>query len=121
MKFFKKLATFTMALALCVGIGAAAACGGEKDDADKGYTFKVLNADGTPAVGYSVQLCTKDGVSCYQLVSIDEDGIIFYKLEDTSVDYEIHILDANQELVDEFTGIKTVTANYEHEIVITLR
>ncbi len=119
MKLFKKLATLGMALALCLGIGAVAACGDKKDDADKGYTFKVLNADGTPALGYSVQLCKTDG-SCIEFVAIDEDGVIFYKLEDTSIDYAVHILDSKQNQV-EFTGLKTVKANHEGEIAITLR
>ncbi len=119
MKLFKKLATFGMAIALCLGVGAVAACGGDKDDAKKGYTFKVVNEDGTPAIGYSVQLCKTDG-SCIEFVAIDEDGVIFYELEDTSIDYVVHILDSKQNQVD-FTGLKTVTANHEGEISLKLK
>ncbi len=118
MKVFKKLATLVTALALCVGVGATvAAC--DKNSAEKGYTFTVLNKDGTPAVGYSVQLCKTDG-SCLEFVNIDEDGTIFYKLDNTGISYEVHILDARQYSV-EFSGLKTLPANHTGEIQITLK
>ncbi len=116
MKLFKKLATLVMALALCVGVGATVACGGDNKKEDKGYTFKVLNADGTPAVGYSVQLCKTDG-SCLEFVAIDEDGEIFYALEDTSISYELHILDASQNQVEFKGGLKTIPADYDDGVI----
>ncbi len=115
MKFFKKLATLFMALALCFGVGTAIACGEKKEEA-KGYTFKVLKADGTPAEGYSVQLCKTDG-SCLEFVAIDEDGEIFYALEDTGIAYELHILDASQDQVEFKGGLKTIPANYDGGVI----
>ncbi len=123
MKILKKLAILVMALTLCVGFGGTmTACdkeGSSNSQTQKGYTFKVVNKDDTPAVGYYVQLCKTNG-TCLEFVAVDEDGVILYALDDTSIDYEVHVLDANQDQV-EFTGLKTVTANHTGEIQLKLK
>ncbi len=110
MKIFKKLATIAMALSLCLGAGAAlVACGGKGGDTsstgnsvtseapaelkpiENGYTFKVLNADGTPAVGYKVQLCDTNG--CKNSSTTDANGVA--TITDAVVsagEYEMHLL-----------------------------
>ncbi len=118
MKLFKKLAILGMALTLAIGTGAAlTACGGDGDGTSTSssaqtttYTFKVLNADDTPAVGYQVQLCITDG-SCIAGIPVETDGTCEYEV-DGSVSYSIHVWTLDNSTEMEFTGLKTIPANY---------
>ncbi len=115
MKLFKKLAILGMALSLCFGAGAAlTACGDESDSSSQeqttSYSFKLLNADDTPAVGYKIQLCKTDG-SCLAFKAVGADGKVSYPVNPTEA-YEVHVLNENDEQV-EFVGTKTLAANYD--------
>ncbi len=91
MKNMKKWAIFMTALSLAFSFGAFAACGGGNVDSSEStptesstptqsnpqeqnaYTFIVKHADGTPAVGYGIQLCKGD--SCLpSLPATDASG-----------------------------------------------
>ncbi len=130
MKILKKLAILVMALTLCVGVGATVvACdkdGTKNEQSQKGYSFKVVNADGTPAVGYVIQLCYTSGTCLENQPVTDEEGKVFFELEDTAQAYSLHVWSADPKTSNdakelEFTGLKTIPANYETEISITLR
>ena len=113
MKFLKQLVLFTMALGLCF---TAAACGGNTDETSntqssveqttEGYTFIVLNADGTPAQNVNVQLCVLgNAASCFMPMPTDANGEVEYTPErfPGEGEYEIHLLSATYEAL-EFTG-----------------
>ena len=64
------------------------------------YNFKVFKADGSPAVGYQVQMCTTDGSGiCYMPVDIDANGFAAITTGPAcpapSV-YEVHVLGYNE-------------------------
>ncbi len=124
MKFFKKLATLFVTLALCFGFGATVAACGDKGGDDKGYTFVVLTADGDPAEGYYIQLCYTSGTCIESWPETDENGKAFFALKDTSVSYTLHVYDGNPTSTGEekdFTGLHTIPANYEGEIQVKLK
>ena len=102
MKFLKTLVLFTMALGLCF---TAAACGGDTSETSspqssveqttEGYTFIVLNADGTPAQNVNVQLCVLgNAAACYMPVATDANGKVTYNPAGFpgAGEYEIHLL-----------------------------
>ncbi len=131
MKLFKKLAVLCMALTLCVGVGATmTACGGGNGDGTSseapftnGYRFRVVNQDGSPATGYQVQICIAGNASaCLAPAKVDANGYVNYVVEDKTQAYEIHLLDANYEAVENFESLETIPANYNGGvIVITLK
>ncbi len=132
MKVFKKLAGLCLALTLCSGICAFAACG-ESDPADStpsvnnpvgatGYKFKIVNADGTPASNVGIQLCTlkPDGTLdlCKAPVMVDAKGEVLYEVE--AMVYEIHVFDystgsAHMNYESETT---TTSATYNSDVIV---
>lgn len=140
MKIFKKLATLALALTLCAGIGAFAACDNTSGSGNSSssssnvetgaYKFKILNKDGSAAVGYSVQLCilndAGEQTACYAPAVVDEKGQVSYSADTVpgfpgAGNYNIHVLDSNNQQV-EFEGLeKTPTAYNTEDIVLTLK
>lgn len=134
MKIFKKLAALCMAISLCLGVGALAACGGDGDNSssvqqstDAGYLFKVVNADGSVATGdLEIALC-QGTTLCYNTVRVDANGCVLYNADTVQGFpgegvYDIHIYSG--ELFDEteFDGLKQTPATYSDEyIVLTLK
>jgi hypothetical protein len=129
MKFLKTLILFTMALGLCF---TAAACGGDTDETSntqssveqttEGYTFIVLNADGTPAQGVNVQLCVLgNAAACYMPIATDASGKVIYNPMGFpgAGEYEIHLFDLNMSAL-EFTGPVSTPTVYG-EITLTLK
>ena len=142
MKTFKKIAALCMAISLCAGVGAFAACGGDtgtgsasessnpvsaETQTATGYLFKVVNADGTPAdASYAVQLC-KGLEVCYNPAFLNAEGQATYNA--TTVAgfpgegvFDIHVLGG--EFMDsvEFDGPTQTPATYSTEyIVLTLK
>ena len=134
MKLFKKLAMVTMALILSLGAGAMiTSCGGDTDNTStnssveqttEGYTFIVLNVDGSAAANVNVQLCTlnPDGSlgACFMPVATDANGKAIYSAVPGAGEYEIHLFDASMVNALEFTGDTTTPAAYS-EITLTLK
>lgn len=130
MKLFKKLAMFTMAIALTFSVGGLVACGGNTDStgssteqpaAVSAYKFKVVKADGTAVAGVQVQLC-KGSDFCAMPKMTGADGTVSYDFPNGNADiYDIHVWDAS--MANEYTvsGTATTSANYNGaEIVITI-
>ena len=137
MKALKKIAGICLALTLCFGIGALTACNdnagntssitSEQPTGASGYKFKVLNADGTPAVGYQVQLCILNSkgeqTACYMPIAVGENGQVTYAPQGFpgAGTYNIHVLDAKNAQV-EFEGAEKTPTEYNTEdIVLTLK
>lgn len=117
MNIFKKLAGICMAISLCLGVCAFTACGNNNDGGfqakENAYNFRVVNADGTAATGYQVQLCTADQTTCYPGVAVDGEGYCAYTCPEGV--YEIHLLPADTE----FTSNPELTpATYSTEIIV---
>ncbi len=137
MKLIKKLALVCMSLTLCAGVCAMTACFGDDSSSSSttssvetsseatatatAYKFKVVKADGSPAVGYRVLICIANG-ACNPPVATDENGeatVVPTALGGAGT-YEIHVMDdqGNSDYL-EFTGL-TVTPNAFSNDVITL-
>ena len=129
MKFFKKLAIACLTLTMFAGLASFAACGGNADNnsssesstpAQTGtYKFKIVKADGTPAVGYVVQLCSK---TCIFSEPADANGEISCAGTEGEGAYEIHVFTANPNLVEavavEFDGPTQTPATYSDDIIV---
>ncbi len=139
MKLFKKLATICTALILSLGLGAAfAACDGNEGgnslpqnssqaDTSVKYNFYVVKADGTPAVGYGIQLCKRKANgelgSCLNAVGVGADGTAKVSIDDTTLIYVIHVgtmtdndfttFEALDENAFSVQGIHEIPANYD--------
>ena len=140
MKIFKKLATLALALTLCAGIGAFAACDNTSGSSNSSssssnvetgaYLFKVLKADGSAATGYLFGLCSlKDDGSknlCYGTVTVDETGMVSYSADNVmgfpgEGKYAPQITDADfNEIAYEMSSPVPTSYNTE-PIVITLK
>ncbi|MBQ2769154.1 MAG: hypothetical protein IJF44_04190 [Clostridia bacterium] len=132
MKVFKKLAGLCLALTLCSGICAFAACG-ESEPADdstphsstpvakEGYKFKIVDKDGNPVQGYKVQLCIN---TCTFSEATDANGEVTYGGDEGEGAYEIHVFTAHPNdggVSVAFEGPTTTpTAYSENVIVLTL-
>ncbi len=138
MKLFKKLTVACMAICLCFGAMAMTACNKEEnngsssssssssssasapEEQEQGYNFKIVDADGNPVAGYFVQLCFAGGDACLapQKAS-DANGLAFYKLDDITQAYDIHLLDAEQNTVKgtDFVSMGTIPANYDGGVI----
>ena len=106
MKNFKKIAGLCLALTLCVGMMAFAACGdggntppvssstppASSESAEEpvatGHKFRVLDKDGKPVAGVVIQLC-KD--TCTFSAATDANGEVSYAGGDGEVAYDIHV------------------------------
>jgi hypothetical protein len=141
MKLSKKILSLCMAAALCFGVGALTACGGNggssessssNEQSASGYLFKVVTADGqAPEVGvYQIQLC-KGVESCFMPIALDENGTAMIN-ESVIVGfpgagvYDIHILgpELNEDGFPyaEYEGATVTPASYSSEyIVLTLK
>ena len=130
MKLFKKIAMVTMALMLSFGAGAMiSACGGDNgngtssEQTANAYTFIVLNADGTAAVGVNVQLCVLgNSAACFMPVAADANGKVVYSPAGFpgAGEYEIHLLSADYSTSLEFDGPVSTPTIYS-EITLTLK
>ncbi len=128
MKLLKKLATLFMALTMCLGLGLAlTACGDNEESSSSQqnnrsqYSFTVVKADTTPAVGYKIQLCKTSG-ECIPPVEVQADGIAKVSVSDTEISYVIHVVKGqNNQEVTAFTILSfnenesdyTIPANYQ--------
>ncbi len=98
MKLFKKLATLCLALTLCVGVGVAMTSCGDETNGDNeqvqvikdGYTFKVVNADGSAAKNYMIQLCNEGGCVGGPTTVTNDNGVTSVKT--AAGVYEIHVM-----------------------------
>lgn len=131
MKFLKTLVLFTMALGLCF---TAAACGDNTNETSntqssveqttEGYTFIVLNADGTPAQGVCIKLCILGNKgACFMPMATDASGKVIYNPMGFpgAGEYEISIVSAsNYDESLEFTGPVSTPTVYG-EITLTLK
>ncbi len=134
MKFLKKLATICLALMMCLGLGAVfTACDDESSNGSgqtvtATYTFQVLKQDNTPAIGYKLQLCTTDGVSCLLPVEVSADGTLSYSITDASVAYEIHVMKGDETLENAHTTTTAalvnngghIPANYSGDTIVII-
>ncbi len=147
MKIFQKIAGLCLALTLCVGMAAFAACGdggntppassstppasSEPDSSEPaattGHKFRVLDKDGKPVAGVVIQLC-KD--SCTFSAATDANGEVSYAGADGEVAYDIHVWsvdpmnnpDGKEFKEFEFEGAeKTPAVAGEDVIVLTLK
>ena len=129
MKLFKKIAMFTMAIALTFGVGGLVACGGNTDStgssteqpaAVSAYKFKVVKTDGTAVAGVQVQLC-KGTDFCAMPKMTGADGTVSYDFPNGNADeYDIHVWDATMS-TEYNVGHPKTSANYDGaEIVITI-
>lgn len=107
MKFFKKLATLSMALLFVFGLGALTACGDDassssapaNSEQSKTYTcyeFTVLDASGNKVgEGYNVQLCIvkEDGSlgACLSPIAVVNGVCEYVAITEPGV-YEAHIM-----------------------------
>lgn len=147
MKTFKKLAIFATALILALSFGAFASCGDGNTsspaesspeessivEVTDAYKFIVKHADGTPAVGYAIQLCL--GMEfCMAPADTDANGVAIVNPADYQKGadaYDIHVLipngnggyetDAQYNYVyAEFNESATTPATYG-EVTLTLK
>lgn len=86
------------------------------------YNFKILKADGTPAVGYNIQLCSTDG-TCYppSIVS-DANGFVAVTTSRNFPGpgiYEVHVMYSGNQ-VALATTVRTPAAFSTELIVVTL-
>lgn len=131
MKFFKKLAILTMAIALTFSVGGLVACDNgetstpssstEQPAAVSAYKFKVVNADGSAAADVQVQLCKGEDF-CAMPVMTDANGVVEYPFPNGTADaYSIHVWD--KEMANEYTISSNALTSADYnggEIVITL-
>lgn len=135
MKFFKKMAIACLTLTMFAGLASFAACGGNTDNSSnssnesstpaeaEAYKFKIVKADGTPAVGYVVKLCI---TTCTFSSPADENGEISYAGTEGEGEYEIHVFTGNPMLGEatsvEFTGATKTPAKYSNDVItLTLK
>ena len=133
MKFFKKLAIACLTLTMFAGLASFAACGENTDNNSSSesstpaqtetYKFKIVKADGTPAVGYVVQLCI---TTCTFSTPADANGEISYAGTEGEGAYEIHVFTANPMLGEaasvEFNGPTHTPAEYSDDVItLTLK
>ena len=129
MKVFKKLAGLCLALTLCSGICAFAACG-ETEPADDstphsstpvtqtGYKFKIVDKDGNPVQGYKVQLCIN---ICTFSEDTDANGEVTYGGTEGEGEYEIHVFTAhpsNGGVSVNFEGATKTPATYSDDVIV---
>ena len=126
MKIFKKLAIVCLSLTMMAGVAAFTACGNNNGNnntnsetpATETYNFKVVNADGTPAVGYVIQLCIN---TCTFSQPTNASGEVSYAGTEGAGAYEIHVFTANPaeggEPV-EFTGATHTPTEYSSEVIV---
>ena len=103
MKAFKKLAGLCLALTLCVGFGAFAACGETESSDDstptqstpvdtETYHFKVVDAEGNPVKDHVIQLCIN---TCTFSGKTNANGEVSYAGTEGAGEYEIHVFTAH--------------------------
>ena len=131
MKLFKKLAIACLSLTMLAGFASFAACGStdnnsasnsgnsntEQPAQTEGFKFKVVKADGTPAVGYVVQLCNN---TCTFSEAANENGEITFGGGEGALAYEIHVFSAlpqNGGVQVEFTGATHTPAEYSDDVI----
>ena len=135
MKFFKKLAIACLTLTMFAGLATFAACGGDNNNANgnnsnseqpaqtEGFKFKIVKADGSPAVGYAVQLCTTN--SCTFSEVANENGEITFGGGEGEIAYDIHVWSALPQKGGaevEFTGATQTPAAYSDDVItLTLK
>ena len=83
------------------------------------YNFLVLKADGSPAVGYKVQMCTTDGSGmCYMFVDVDANGFVAITVDRDVCPapgvYEVHVL-GYDELLETFSPVELAEVVYTPE------
>ena len=132
MKFFKKMAIACLTLTMLAGLASFAACGGDNNNANgnnssesstpaeaEAYKFKIVKADGTPAVGYVVELCITE---CTFSSPADANGEISYAGTEGEGEYEIHVFTGNPMLGEatsvEFTGATKTPAKYSNDVIV---
>ena len=134
MKFFKKLAILTMAIALTFSVGGLVACDNgetstpssstEQPAAKEGYKFKIVDKDGKPVEGVYVQLCN---AMCTFSEATNANGEVVYGGTEGELEYEIHVYREtpfmNPEAQPlEFNGAAKTPATYgDDTIVLTLK
>lgn len=146
MKLFKKFAVTCLALTLCLGMASMVACGDKgngngnsqtesssvvdssenESSSESGssavqaqenaYNFLVKNADGSPAVGYKVQLCTTDdSKTCYMpSAQTDANGFVYITAGPSCPNpaaYEVHVL-AYDELLETDAPVEPTATVY---------
>ena len=123
MKLLKKLATVCLSLTMLAGIGfiatTATACGTTQESpATETYKFKIVKADGTPAVGYVVQLCIN---TCTFSQPTNANGEVSYAGTEGAGAYEIHVFTANPAdggAPVEFTGATHTPTEYGGDVIV---
>ena len=138
MKLFKKLAIACLSLTMLAGFAAFASCGDKTNDnpansnsntesssevssdvaQTEAFKFRVLKADGTPAVGYVVQLCNK---TCAFSEATDENGEVSFAGGDGEVVYEIHVFSALPQKggkIVAHTGATSTPAEYSNDVIV---
>ena len=138
MKFFKKLAIACLSLTLLAGFAVLASCGDNTDNSadnsvsnsqsessassdstqTEAFKFRVLKADGSPAVGYVVQLCNK---TCAFSAETDANGEVSFAGGDGEVAYEIHVFSAlpqNGGKNVAHTGATSTPAEYGNDVIV---
>ena len=102
MKFFKKLATLSMALTFVLGLGALTACKGNDSTATyTNYEFIVLDAEGNKVNDGFVQLCTADGSQCFNPIAITNGECVYTAVPNNTLgEYDVHVLNANYETLE---------------------
>lgn len=124
MKVFKKLAGLCLALTLCSGICAFAACG-ESDPADstptqstpvvkEGYKFKIVDKDGNPVQGYYVQLC--DDIGCKTSSATDANGEVVFAPSSGAGVYDIHVFTGSAQ--PNHNGLTQTPAEYNSDVIV---
>ena len=128
MKFFKKLAIACLTLTMFAGLATFAACGDNNNANNgnsntqqpaqtEGFKFKIVKADGTPAVGYVVQLCKS---TCAFSEPADKNGEVTFGGAEGEISYEIHVFTAlpqNGGQMVEFTGAANTPAEYSNDVI----
>ncbi len=90
------------------------------------YNFKILKADGTPAVGYKIQMCTTNGSGvCYAFSSAsDTNGFVAVtqnpRICPNPAIYEVHVVDSTNTQVALAATVHTPAAFSAELIVVTL-
>lgn len=128
MKFLKKLAIACLTLTMFAGLASFAACGDTNDNGNgtsnnqpaqtETFKFKILKADGSPAVGYVVQLCER---TCAFSEPANENGEVSCAGADGEVSYAIHVFTANPTKGGKqvsHTGATHTPAKYSEEVIV---
>ncbi len=133
MKFFKKLAIACLTLTMFAGLATFAACGDnnnannsnsntESPAQTEGFKFKIVKADGSPAVGYVVQLCKS---TCAFSEPVNANGEVIFAGVEGEISYEIHVFTAlpqNGGQMVEFTGAAETPTQYGDDVItLTLK